>query len=105
MVKVDIRGTIALRPIRMTPTSTTGSVHKEVITGGTTNHVHHELASNDKILENNNSNLEGLTSSLKIQLSLNKIFENQLAQISTTIPANYFEKKNPRATRDFIGKC
>jgi len=43
-------------------------------------------------LENINSNLEGLTSSFKNQLSLNKMFENQLAQIATTISAHDFEK-------------
>ena len=49
-----------------------------------------KLASDDKILDNINSNLEGLTSSFTNQLSLNKIFESQLAPIST--PANDFEK-------------
>ena len=42
-------------------------------------------------MENINSKLEGLTFSFKDQLSLNKIFENQLAQIATTIPAYNFE--------------
>ena len=41
------------------------------------------LASNNKI----NPNLEGLTSSFTNQLSLNKMFEIQLAQIAATIPA------------------
>ena len=40
-----------------------------------------KLASNDKILENINSKLEGLTFSFKNQLSLNKMFETQLAQL------------------------
>ena len=49
------------------------------------------LASNNKFLENSHSNLEGLTFSFKNQLNLNKMFETQLAQISTTIPAYDFE--------------
>ena len=50
------------------------------------------LAPNNKILENINSNLEGLTFSFKNQLSLNKMFETQLAQIAATIPTYDFEK-------------
>ena len=50
-----------------------------------------KLASNDEIFENINSNLEGLTSSFTNQLSLNKMFEAQLAQIAATIPAYDFE--------------
>ena len=45
-----------------------------------------------KFLKNINSNLEGLTFSFENQLSLNKMFEIQLAQITTTIPAPDFEK-------------
>jgi hypothetical protein len=51
-----------------------------------------KLASNNEIFENINSNLEGLNFSFENQLSLNKIFETQLAQITTTIPAYDFEK-------------
>ena len=50
------------------------------------------LAPNNKILENINPDLEGLTSSFTNQLSLNKMFEIQLAQIAATIPAYDFEK-------------
>ena len=49
------------------------------------------LASNNKILENINSNLEGLTFSFESQLSLNKMSKKQLAQIATSIPAYDFE--------------
>ena len=38
-----------------------------------------KLASNEEIFENINSNLEGLNFSFKNQLSLNKMFETQLA--------------------------
>ena len=40
------------------------------------------------MLENINSKIEGLTSSVKNQLSFNKMFETQLAQIPTAIPVN-----------------
>ena len=51
-----------------------------------------KLASNDEILENINSNLEGLTFSFENQLSLNKMVENQLAQFAASILAYDFEK-------------
>ena len=57
-----------------------------------------KLASNDEIFENINSNLEGLNFSFKNQLSLNKMFETQLAQIATTIPA--YENINVVIIRD-----
>ena len=42
--------------------------------------------SNDKILGNINSQIEGLTSAVKNQLSFNKLIETQLAQIAAAIP-------------------
>ena len=60
-----------------------------------------KLTSNNEIFENINSKIEGLMSSLNNQLSLNKIFKTQLAQIAATIPAVDF-LKDPGATRDFI---
>ena len=45
-----------------------------------------KLVSNDKILENINSQIEGLTSAVKNQSSFNKMVETQLAQIATAIP-------------------
>jgi len=50
-----------------------------------------KLASNDEIFENINSNLEGLNIFFKNQLSLNKMFETQLAQIVATFHAYDFE--------------
>jgi hypothetical protein len=47
-----------------------------------------KLMSNDKILENINSQIEGLTSAIKNQPSFNKIIETQLAQIAATIPVD-----------------
>jgi hypothetical protein len=44
------------------------------------------------MLENINSKIDGLTSSIKNQLSFNKMFETQLAQISTAIPVNNSRK-------------
>ena len=49
------------------------------------------IASNNKILENINANLEGLTSSFTNQLSLHKMFEIQLAQLAAILPAYHFE--------------
>jgi hypothetical protein len=45
-----------------------------------------KLMINDKMLENINPKLEGLTSSVKNQLSFNKMIETQLAQIAATVP-------------------
>jgi hypothetical protein len=47
-----------------------------------------KLMSNDKMLKNINSQIEGLTSTVKNQLSFNKMVETQLAQIATTIPVD-----------------
>ena len=60
-----------------------------------------KLASNNEIFENIKLNLEGLNFSFENHLSLNKMFETQLAQIAATIPAVDF-LKDPGATRDFI---
>ena len=62
------------------------------------------------MLENINSKIEGLSFSIKNQLSFNKMIETQLAQIATAIPINnegkipgqpdnYFEKVNAVTTR------
>ena len=45
-----------------------------------------KLTTNDKILENINSQIEGLTSAFKNQMSFNKMVETQLAQITAAIP-------------------
>ena len=47
-----------------------------------------KLTTNDKILENINSQIEGLTSAVKNQLSFNKMIETQIAQIAVAIPVN-----------------
>jgi preprotein translocase subunit Sec63 len=62
------------------------------------------------MLENINSKIEGLSSSVKNQLSFNKMIETQLAQIVAAIPINNewnileqpensFEKVNAVTTR------
>jgi hypothetical protein len=51
-----------------------------------------KLVSNDKMLENINSKIESLSSSVKNQLSFNKMIETQLAQIATAIPVNHSGK-------------
>ena len=44
------------------------------------------------MIENINSKLEGLSSSVKNQLSFNKMIETQIAQIATAIPVNHSGK-------------
>jgi len=51
-----------------------------------------KLSSNDKIIENINSKLESLSSSIKNQLSFNKMIETQIAQIVAAIPVNQSRK-------------
>ena len=69
-----------------------------------------KLTYNDKMLENINSKIESLSSSIKNQLSFNKIIETKLAQIAAAIPINNegkilgqpknsFEKVNAVTTR------
>ena len=50
------------------------------------------LTYNDKIFENINSKLENLSSSVKNQLSFNKMIETQIAQIAAAIPVNHSRK-------------
>jgi TolA-binding protein len=47
-----------------------------------------KLTTNDKILENINSQIEGLASAVNNQMSFNKMVETQLAQIADVIPVN-----------------
>ena len=69
-----------------------------------------KLTTNDKILENINSQIEGLTSAVKKQISFNKMVESQLAKIAAAIPIsndgkiptqpkNSCEKVNAMVTR------
>jgi hypothetical protein len=51
-----------------------------------------KLTTNDKILENINSQIEGLASAVKNQMSFNKMVETQLAQIAIVIPIDSDEK-------------
>jgi hypothetical protein len=45
-----------------------------------------KLASNDKILENINNNMDIFAFAMKNQLSFNKMLESQIAQLVATIP-------------------
>ena len=51
-----------------------------------------KLMFNDKMLENINSKIESLSSSIKNQLSFNKMIETQIAQIAVAIPINHSVK-------------
>ena len=48
--------------------------------------------SNDKMLENINYKIEGLTSAVKNQMSFNKMVETQLAQTAAAIPVSNSRK-------------
>ena len=51
-----------------------------------------KLMFNDKMLEIINSKIENLSSSVKNQLSFNKMIETQIAQIAAAIPVNNMGK-------------
>ena len=51
-----------------------------------------KLMYNDKMIENINLKLEHLSSSVKNQLSFNKMIETQIAQIAAAIPVNHSGK-------------
>ena len=50
------------------------------------------LSYNDKMFKNINSKLENLSSSVKNQLSFNKMIETQIAQIAAAIHINHLGK-------------
>ena len=52
------------------------------------------------MFETINAKIETLSSSVKNQLSFNKMIETQIAQIAAAIPVNN-TGENPRATREF----
>jgi hypothetical protein len=54
-----------------------------------------KLTANDKILENINSQIEGLASVVKNQMSFNKMVETQLAQIAIVIQLIVMKKFLP----------
>ena len=51
-----------------------------------------KLMYNDKMLENINSKIESLSSSIKNQLSFNKMIETQILQIVVAIPIDHLGK-------------
>jgi len=51
-----------------------------------------KLMSNDKILKNINSQIESLSSTVKNQLSFNKMIETQISQIAAAIHVDHSEK-------------
>ena len=58
----------------------------------------------DKMFENINSKLENLSSSVKNQLSFNKMIETQIAQIAVAIPINHSGKipGQPENSPEFV---
>ena len=63
-----------------------------------------KLSYNDKMFENINSKLENLSSSVKNQLSFNKMIETQIAQIAAAIPVNNMGKiqGQPENSLEFV---
>jgi hypothetical protein len=59
---------------------------------------------NDKMIENIKSKLKSLSSSVKKQLSFNKMIETQIAQIAVAIPVNQSEKipREPENSPEFV---
>ena len=57
-----------------------------------------------KMFENINSKLENLSSSIKNQLSFNKMVKTQIAQIAVAIPVNNTGKipVQPEISREFV---
>ena len=60
-----------------------------------------KLAANDKILEGINAKVETLSSSLKNQLSFNRMIESQLSQIATVVPVSE-SRKIPRQPEPLV---
>ena len=50
--------------------------------------INKKLMYNDKMLENINTKIEGLTSYINNQMSFNKMIETQIAHLATTIPVS-----------------
>jgi len=62
-----------------------------------------KLALNDKMYENINIEIDGLSSSVKNQMSFNKMIETKWAQIAASIPVNN-EGKIPGQPKDSFEK-
>jgi hypothetical protein len=62
-----------------------------------------KLTYNDKMLENINFKIEGLSSCIQNQLSFNKMIETKLAQIVAAIPVNN-EGKIPGQPKNSLEK-
>ena len=60
-----------------------------------------KLMYNDKMLENINSKIESLSSSVKNQLSFNKMIETQISQIAVAIPIDHSGKSPGQPENSF----
>ena len=69
-----------------------------------TENITKKLSYNNKLIENINSKLENLSSSMKNQLSFNKMIETQIAQIAAAILVNDSEKilGQPENSPEFV---
>ena len=81
---MDIKGTTAPKPMK---TALLAKLRDLVLGQVKINeNISKKLLANDKTLESLNVNLETLSSTLKNQLSFNKVIETQLAQIAASLP-------------------
>ena len=85
-----IWGIIASKSVKKLPTST----GKHLVLGQVkiNENITKKLMYNDKMLENINSKIESLSSSVKNQLSFNKMIETQISQLATAIPIDRLGK-------------
>ena len=63
------------------------------------------LIVNDKTIESLNAKMEGLSSTVKSQLSFNKMIETQLAQLAAVVPTFGSSIKNVKAVTIRSGKA
>jgi hypothetical protein len=69
--------------------------------GRMTDSINKKLYANDKMLENINAKLDDFSSTIKLQLSFNKMLETQLVQLAAAIPS--FEKgRIPSKPEEFM---
>ena len=63
--------------------------------------INKKMLANDKILENLSEKMDSFSSTIKNQLSLNKMLETQLAQLAAAVPS-YEQGKIPRKLEDLV---
>jgi hypothetical protein len=108
-IKGGTRGPTSHSTIKMEVTILTLSIQpsiKDLVFGQAriNGSLNKKLAANEKVLENLNSTIESLTSSMKNQLSFNKMIETQLAQLVASLPSSESGgiPEQPEPTREHV---